>query len=529
MSKPDQYENFALEHFGHVLGFFKVPPHLIRTAPAPIAFEVSPASLSTKQGHVERALPSAAPSFVEASSIITYEDAVRFYMHAVAMLVSVTTITDDDVQAYVHALQECHDGGEEVELVSMLHTTHVERYSDDVNALVAGKSVDLTQLRRLLEARFDLLRALIAKVKANSLSDAVAEYSRAVDEAVLMTAQDGSHELFTIVPLSPAALFVHVAHVAQRAEYYDFAARRFGAVVSFLKPARLIDVSVGETDDDVEMVVLQRQLPAVASVNSKAKTVKIAVEQWDAQEAKTQEASVAEKKAAENSELTLEFLSGLQAAFNTVAAAGWSMAWVLSYVWYLNELRMKEAPGEVPPVIKLVALVHASMCDRFVSDLAQLIGADHVAHVAQLLSASLLEDWTPVVFDEQAASHQELSLDGEEFASRLERRFASFMRLFEDQRKDAAASTNHLVPALDILLAHRCHLLDPLAFQKNCVFKFGKIMDFSRFTSKEELLQEYKDMGALWTRKYSTPFDVSFKRKKKKGIKKLVGMLFGSK
>ncbi|KNE60089.1 hypothetical protein AMAG_18469 [Allomyces macrogynus ATCC 38327] len=256
-----------------------------------------------------------------------------------------------------------------------------------------------------------------------------------------MTAQDGSHELFTIVPLSPAALFVHVAHVAQRAEYYDFAARRFGAVVSFLKPARLIDVSVGETDDDVEMVVLQRQLPAVASVNSKAKTVKIAVEQWDAQEAKTQEASVAEKKAAENSELTLEFLSGLQAAFNTVAAAGWSMAWVLSYVWYLNELRMKEAPGEVPPVIKLVALVHASMCDRFVSDLAQLIGADHVAHVAQLLSASLLEDWTPVVFDEQAASHQELSLDGEEFASRLERRFASVQRVFAEAQLSLTSNT----------------------------------------------------------------------------------------
>ncbi|KNE55435.1 hypothetical protein AMAG_01325 [Allomyces macrogynus ATCC 38327] len=500
MSKPDQYENFALEHFGHVLGFFKVPPHLIRTAPAPIAFEVSPASLSTKQGHVERALPSAAPSFVEASSIITYEDAVRFYMHAVAMLVSVTTITDDDVQAYVHALQECHDGDGEVELVSMLHTTHVERYSDDINALVAGKSVDLTQLRRLLEARFDLLRALIAKVKANSLSDAVAEYSRAVDEAVLMTAQDGSHELFTMVPLSPAALFVHVAHVAQRAEYYDFAARRFGAVVSFLKPARLIDVSVGETDDDVEMVVLQRQLPAVASVNSKAKTVKIAVEQWDAQEAKTQEASVAEKKAAENSELTLEFLSGLQAAFNTVAAAGWSMAWVLSYVWYLNELRMKEAPGEVPPVIKLVALVHASMCDRFVSDLAQLIGADHVAHVAKLLSASLLEDWTPVVFDEQAASHQELSLDGEEFASRLERRFASVQRVFAEAQLSLTSNTAYqraldtsviisgpkrraelfttaaLTP--DVLLAHVFHTSQVEEYREYMAARFGQTLGF---------------------------------------------------
>ncbi|KAJ3370335.1 hypothetical protein GGF31_004165 [Allomyces arbusculus] len=500
MSKPDMYENFALAHFGHVLGFFKVPPHLIRTAPAAVAVQVGPASLSTKHGHVERALPSAAPSFVEASTIITYEDAVRFYMHAVALLVSVATITDHDVRAYVDALQECHDDDEEVELVSMLHTTHVERYLNDVNALVSGNSVDLTQLRRLLEARFSLLRSLIAKVKANSLSDAVAEYSRAVDEAVLMTAQDGSHELFTMVPLSPAALFVHVAHVAQRAEYYDFATRRFGAVVSFLKPARLIDVSAGELDDDVEMVVLERQLPTVASVDSKAKQVKIAVEHWDAQEAKAQEASVAEKKAAENSALTLEFLSGLQSAFNKVAAAGWSMAWVLSYMWFLNELRTKEAPAEVPPVVKLVALVHASMCDRFETDLAQLIGADHVAHVTQLLSASLLEDWTPVVFDEQAASHQELSLDGEEFASRLERRFASVQRVFAEAQLSLTSNTAYqraldtsviisgpkrraelfttaaLTP--DVLLAHVFHTSQVEEYRRYMAARFGQKLGF---------------------------------------------------
>ncbi|KNE60091.1 hypothetical protein, variant [Allomyces macrogynus ATCC 38327] len=199
-SVPLEYQNFALERFGTVAGI------LTESGEANI---LESASRVDTHGHVQIAITDLSP---QPKSTPAHSPLDHVY-------VSVSKVT--------HVERECHDGGEEVELVSMLHTTHVERYSDDVNALVAGKSVDLTQLRRLLEARFDLLRALIAKVKANSLSDAVAEYSRAVDEAVLMTAQDGSHELFTIVPLSPAALFVHVAHVAQRAEYYDFAARRF--------------------------------------------------------------------------------------------------------------------------------------------------------------------------------------------------------------------------------------------------------------------------------------------------------------
>ncbi|KAI9151222.1 hypothetical protein H9P43_009837 [Blastocladiella emersonii ATCC 22665] len=110
-------------------------------------------------------------------------------------------------------------------------------------------------------------------------------------------------------------------------------------------------------------------------------------------------------------------------------------------------------------------------------------------------------------------------------------RYAKFMQLLEERRKASLKDSErykNLVPAIDILLAHRCHLLDPLAYKKYCAYKFGKIMDFSRFTCKAELIAEYQDMAVLWSQKYTTPFDLPFKKKKKsKGIKKLVGMFFG--
>ncbi|KAI9225012.1 hypothetical protein BC828DRAFT_372081 [Blastocladiella britannica] len=126
---------------------------------------------------------------------------------------------------------------------------------------------------------------------------------------------------------------------------------------------------------------------------------------------------------------------------------------------------------------------------------------------------------------------------GDKEAQTIIDRYTKFMGLLEERRRKtsgtaAGASGDRykgIVPAVDILLAHRCHLLDPVVYQKYCQSRFGKLMDFSRFTSKAELTAEYHDMAVLWTQKYSTPFDLPFQKPKpakKKGLKKVLG-LFG--
>ncbi|KAL7747032.1 hypothetical protein RI367_007645 [Sorochytrium milnesiophthora] len=106
-------------------------------------------------------------------------------------------------------------------------------------------------------------------------------------------------------------------------------------------------------------------------------------------------------------------------------------------------------------------------------------------------------------------------------------RYAQFLALIEERRKlrDEGSRYSKIAPTLDILLAHRAHMLEPLVYQKFCAYKFGKILDFGRFTSKKELIQQYRHMRALWRQKYSTPFDVAFKPRKK-GVKAMLQRLF---
>ncbi|KAI9144258.1 hypothetical protein BKA69DRAFT_853604 [Paraphysoderma sedebokerense] len=82
----------------------------------------------------------------------------------------------------------------------------------------------------------------------------------------------------------------------------------------------------------------------------------------------------------------------------------------------------------------------------------------------------------------------ENSLTSKEEAIGVIERYDKYLRLIGQQSKSQGSSAEIVAPAVDILLAHHAHMMEPLIYQKYCCYNFGKIMDFSRYTSKKELV-----------------------------------------
>ncbi|KAJ3366994.1 hypothetical protein GGF32_000055 [Allomyces javanicus] len=89
-------------------------------------------------------------------------------------------------------------------------------------------------------------------------------------------------------------------------------------------------------------------------------------------------------------------------------------------------------------------------------------------------------------------------------------RYMRYLQLVSDYRTGVVANTQEpkrpLFPAPDMLLVHHCHLLSAVGYQKYCVNRFGKLLDYSRLDVKSAIERDADWMKSVWAKQNPDPF-----------------------
>ncbi|KNE56198.1 hypothetical protein AMAG_02032 [Allomyces macrogynus ATCC 38327] len=204
-------------------------------------------------------------------------------------------------------------------------------------------------------------------------------------------------------------------------------------------------------------------------------------------------------------------------------------------------------------------------------------------NVITVLSVDLIQNvasWAALTRDLLALSLPQTQ-DATIVAPAMVDRYMRYLQLVSDYRTGVVPNTQEpkrpLFPAPDMLLVHHCHLLSAVGYQKYCVNRFGKLLDYSRLDVKNALERDADWMKSVWTNQNPDSFwpiiapskqrlvrlpgragaaagtppvpalptnssslpprvsgeetdtSVTPSKKKKKGLKKFVGKIFGRK
>ncbi|KAJ3369113.1 hypothetical protein GGF31_005572 [Allomyces arbusculus] len=121
------------------------------------------------------------------------------------------------------------------------------------------------------------------------------------------------------------------------------------------------------------------------------------------------------------------------------------------------------------------------------------------------LSVDLIQNvasWAALTRDLLASTLPETQ-DATVVAPAMVDRYMRYLQLVSDYRNGTLANTQEpkrpLFPAPDMLLVHQCHLLSAVGYQKYCVNRFGKLLDYSRLDVKSAIERDGDWMKSVWT------------------------------
>ncbi|KNE54552.1 hypothetical protein AMAG_00521 [Allomyces macrogynus ATCC 38327] len=148
-------------------------------------------------------------------------------------------------------------------------------------------------------------------------------------------------------------------------------------------------------------------------------------------------------------------------------------------------------------------------------------------HKASVIAAQILTSYQNVITDlsvdliqnvvswaaltrELLASSLPETQDPTVVAPAMVDRYMRYLQLVSDYRTGAVANTQEpkrpLFPAPDMLLVHQCHLLSAVGYQKFCVNRFGKLLDYSRLDVKSAIERDADWMKSVWAKRNPDPF-----------------------